>query len=216
MKINWQGKLLGPITHLFEGVLTKFWAWRLGPVHAEPVPGGGPAASDNLQVTMNLIMPIVDTTAVGRAKLMGTIGGVVDELFVGMDNVGTVHFARFDIIGDNLCMISVFDGDPKAYIRDFIAMFGGVFNALMTVVQDPPPTPCEEHVDDFIEWVAARDAFHIPGGITSTFPDLTKAENAGRDLVRLMNEHEHVQLGIYRGYPGFSAAQIRSKLGVGW
>jgi hypothetical protein len=104
---------------------------------------------------MNLVMPLRDQTAVGRARAAGAVSASVDELFTGLNVVGTVHFARFDIIDGNLCMFSVFDGDFTTYIRDFIALFGSVFDVPRTHVKDPPPVPSERHTEEFIDWVHA-------------------------------------------------------------
>ncbi len=220
MKVNWQAPVIAPFTHLFENALARYWAWRERDLEIVEKQVGGAPPSNLLQVSMNLVMPLKDATPVGMAHVMGAVGGSIDEVFVGMDNVGTVHFARFDLVAGNLCMFSVFDGDPRAYIRDFIVMFGGVFDALMDLVKDPPPTPSERHVEEFIEWIMRHDAFHTPGSVTDTFPKLDDIENAGRDLVLMMEKNRRegrsVELGIYRRYPGFSAAQIRSKLGIGW
>ena len=60
---------------------------------------------------MNLVMPLADQTAVGRAPRCRPSRQDIDELFTGLSNVGTVHQARFDLVGGNLCMFSVFDGD---------------------------------------------------------------------------------------------------------
>ena len=46
-------------------------------------------------------------------------------------NVGTVHFARFVIVDNNLCMFSSYDGDFTNYIRDFIAQIGSVFDGVV-------------------------------------------------------------------------------------
>lgn len=212
-------KLLGlipkPVVHAFEDVLARYWTWRSPGLDPQPVPAVGWSPSDNLQLTMNLVMPLADKTAVGRATAMGAIAASIDELFVGLDNVGTVHFARFDIIDGNLCMLSVFDGDFRAYIRDFIVVFGSVFDALMAFVEDPPTTPCAHHVEEFVDWIAAHDAFHIQGDVSKMFPRASLTD-VPRDLVVLMQEHPNVQMGIYRGYPGFSVPQIRDGLGVGW
>ena len=90
---------------------------------------------------MNLIMPLADTTAVGKAKAVQMVAANIDELFTGLNNIGTVHSARFDLIGDYLCIITVYDGDHEVYIRDFISVFGSVFDAMIKVVADPPPWP---------------------------------------------------------------------------
>jgi hypothetical protein len=73
-----------------------------------------------------------------------------DEIYAGLDNVGTVHFARFVIVDDNIfvcspyiCMFSVYDGDFTKYIRDFIATMG-VFNGVVALVKggDAVFRPC--------------------------------------------------------------------------
>ena len=95
---------------------------------------------------MNLIMPLKDKSAIGRAKAAAAIAQNVDEIFAGLDNVGTVHFARFLLIGDYICMISVYDGDFSNYIRDFIATIGSVFDEIVKLVEGGEAiTPSEEH-----------------------------------------------------------------------
>ena len=108
-------------------VVVPYWAWR----DPKPKLPGGPRPSvqpsENVQRMMNLIMPLNDKSPIGRAKAALAIAQNVDEIFAGLDNVGTVHFARFLLLGDYICMISVYDGDFSNYIRDFIATIGSVF-----------------------------------------------------------------------------------------
>ena len=198
----------------FEWALATFWRRRVH-VPAPPRPFSS-SPSENLQRSMNLVMPLADPTPEGRALALRAVSASIDEISTGLSNVGTVHFARFDIIDGNLCMISVYDGDFTNYIRDFISVFGSVFDALMGIVKDPPPVPSEHHPEAFIDWVNAHDALQIPSGITSLFPHEHDLRNLPRDLVVLLAENPNVQLGIYRGYPGSSVAQIRNALGVGW
>jgi hypothetical protein len=136
-----------------------------------------------------------------------------DNLYSGLDMVGTVHFARFDIIDGNLSMVSVYDGDFETYIRDFIAAIGDVFDVLMTFVKDPPPTPVAHHPSKFVEWVNERDLLQVPDDPTELVDDL---DLLPRRLLLLFNENPQVQLGIYRAYPGSSVAQIRKALGLEW
>ena len=103
--------------------LVPIWA-RLTPV--KPLPGGVRPSiqpGDNLQSMMNLIMPLKteNRSPIGRAAAALAIAKNRDQIFAGLDNVGTVHFARFVIVNDNICMFSVYDGDFTNYIRDFIA-----------------------------------------------------------------------------------------------
>ncbi len=205
----------GRLTRLLERVLTGYWR-RRAPV---PTPkwGWSTAPADNLQQHMNLVMPLADKTAVGRATAAQAVAANIDELFTGLNNVGTVHFARFDLIGSNLCMYSVYDGDFTNYIRDFISVFGSVFDALIvSLVEDPPPSPSELHPEAFIDWINAHDAFQMPGDLTLMFPQEADIRNYSRDVVLLLDENPNVQLGRFSGYPGLSAAQIRLAAGIDW
>ena len=105
---------------LSRRVVLPYWAAR---TPAPKMPGGPretPQTTESVQRMMNLIMPLKDSSAIGRAEAALAIAQNVDEIFAGLDNVGTVHFARFLLLDDKICMISVYDGDFSNYIRDFI------------------------------------------------------------------------------------------------
>ncbi len=179
---------------------------------------------------MNLLMPLKDKSAIGRARAALVIAQNVTEIFTGLDNVGTVHFARFVVIGNYLCMISVYDGDFTNYIRDFIATIGSVFDELMDLVEGGEAVkPCETKIDAFIDWVHAHDLFQVPDLPTDLFVLQDEARGVKRKrehgLLRSLSRELILQLranpnfslgGGYRAYPGFSVAQVRDKLGVGW
>ena len=85
-------------TWLAGHVLVPYWAWKT-PVY--PQHGGARATvqpGDNMQRMMNLILPLKDKTAIGRAQAAMAIASNLDEIYAGLDNVGTVHFARFLIV----------------------------------------------------------------------------------------------------------------------
>jgi hypothetical protein len=162
-------------------VLVPFWAWRM-PV--KPLPGG-PRPSiqpgDNLQCMMNLIMPLKIKSPIGRAEAAKAIAENKDAIFAGLNNVGTVHFARF------------------------------------------------VNVEAFIQWVHERDLYQVPDTITDFLRDQEalngdKAISGNDDLTLLppklilqLRANANVSLGSgYRAYPGFSAAQVRERLGIGW
>jgi hypothetical protein len=179
--------------------------------------------ADNVQVPMNLIMPLADNSPVGRAQLIQAMASAVPEVIAGLDNTEIVHYGRFDIVDSNLCMFSIYDGDFSNYIRDFVYNVGAAFDALLGFVKDPPPLPVEEHPDEFIDWVTARDALQLPESITDLGPvDDRDIVKLSRRLVLLLDAcrradpPRNVQLFIYRSYPGFSAAQIRHELKIGW
>ena len=141
-----------------------------------------------------------------------------------------MHFARFVIVGDNICMFSVYDGDFTNYIRDFIATIGGVFNAVVKLVEGGDDViPCEEKVEAFIQWVHERDLYQVPDTATDFLRDQEalngdRAASDNDDLTLLprkmvlqLRANANVSLGSgYRAYPGFSVAQVRKHLGIGW
>jgi hypothetical protein len=196
-----------------EPVLIWYWRRRKPANWITPERRYSEAPSDNLQQSTNLIMPLVDNSPMTAAQLAMYMRLNADNLYTGLDVVGTVHFARFDIIGTNLCMVSVYDGDFETYIRDFIAAIGDVFDKLMEFVKDPPPTPVGEYPSQFVEWVNARDLFQVPDDPTELVDDLSLLP---RRLLLLFDEHKQIQLGMYRGYAGSSVAQIRRGLGLEW
>src|ERR1700739_3348887 len=153
-------------------ILVPFWAWRTS---VKKQPGGPPFSvqpGDNLQRMMNLVMPLKDKSPIGRAVAALAIAQNKDEIYAGLDNVGTVHFARFVIVDDNICMFSVYDGDFTNYIRDFIATIGSVFDAVVGLVEGVEDViPSEENVEKFIDWVHAHDLYQVPDTATDVLRD---------------------------------------------
>jgi hypothetical protein len=209
-------------------ILVPYWAWRT-PVKPQP---GGPHYSvqpgDNVQHMMNLIMPHKDKSAVGRATAALAIAANKDEIYAGLDNVGTVHFARFVIVGDNICMFSVYDGDFTNYIRDFIATIGSVFDAVVSLVEGGEDViPSERNVEKFIDWVHAHDLYQVSDQATDLFRDIEAVNGETgitrdlrllpRDLILQLHVNPNVSLGSgYRAYPGYSVAQVREQFEIGW
>jgi hypothetical protein len=210
-------------------ILVPFWAWATPVVRQPGGPGFATQPADNLQRMMNLVMPLKDTTAVGRSKAALAIGANLDEIYAGLDNVGTVHFARFVIVDNNLCMFSAYDGDFSNYIRDFIAQIGSVFDGIVALIEGGDAViPSEENIEAFIRWVHDHDLYQIPDLVTQALyyaKPGTSAPPTGPDDLRLLpralilqlNTNSNVALGSgYRGFPGYSVAQIRDGLGLGW
>jgi hypothetical protein len=195
----------------FVAVGAAVWA-RLEPPRPWPVVESM-APGDNLQRAMNLVMPLHPRALMRRGRLAADLVAATEMIVVGLNNVGTVHFARFTLVGRNLCMVSIYDGDVTGYLRDFITVIGQAFDAILGYVKDPPPTPVGRHPDEFIAWIAAHDSFQMPEVPTDLHPDLRGVE---RHSLLVLRRERNVQLGIYRGYPGYSAAQIRDHLGIGW
>ncbi|WP_454626556.1 hypothetical protein [Bradyrhizobium cenepequi] len=210
--------------------LVPYWARRMP---LKPLPGGPHPSiqpGDNIQCMMNLIMPLKIKSPIGRAEAALAIAQNKDAIYAGLDNVGTVHFARFVIVDNNICMFSVYDGDFTNYIRDFIATIGSVFNAVVELVEGGDAViPCEHNVEAFIQWVHERDLYQVPDTATDILRDQEALNGdkaaSGNDDLRLLprkvvlqlRANANVSLGSgYRAYPGFSAAQVRRQLGLGW
>lgn len=217
-------------TWLAGHVLVPYWAWKT-PVYKQH--GGARATvqpGDNVQRMMNLILPLKDKTAVGRAQAAMAIASNLDEIYAGLDNVGTVHFARFVIIENNMCMISCYDGDFSNYIRDFVAQLGTVFDGVVALIEGGESMiPTRDNIDAFINWVHDRDVYQIPDTATDLLhygtighPAAKSGEVAdlrliARALILQLHANPNALLGSgYRGYPGISAARIRDKMGLGW
>lgn len=211
-------------------VVVPFWVWREPKLPLEGGPRPQPQPSENLQRMMNLVMPLKDPSPIGRARAALAIAQNVDEIFSGLDNVGTVHTARFVLLDNNICMFSVYDGDFSNYIRDFITTIGSVFDAVMSQVEGGDAfIPTKGNVEAFIDWVHDHDLFQAPDFPTDLFglQDAAKGLPPGspphalrslpRALILQMQANPNLSLGGgYRAYPGFSAAQVRRKFGIGW
>ena len=196
---------------LVGSALTALWSRWEPLIDVSPKPSLAP--SDNLQTPMNLVMPLRYPLVAFRAAFGKMLLQSLDEILAGLNNVGTVHFARFDIVDGNLLMFSIYDGNFDGYIRDFIGTIGEAFDGIMGFVKDPAPVPCGQNVDEFVAWVRRHDSLRMPDLPTDVTSDLVALER--RTLV-LLHRNRDAQMGVYRAYPGYSVAQIRDALGIGW
>ncbi len=124
-----------------------------------------------IQRAMNLVMPLADPSQAGVQLLANKVFNQPDRLTVALDSGGTIHFARFVIIGENLVMASSYDGEFSDYIQMFIDRIGDIFDNIMGFVVNPAPTPVQLHPDAFVSWVHAHDQLSI--GFYSGYPNYT-------------------------------------------
>jgi hypothetical protein len=82
-----------------------------------------------------------------------------NPVWVALDKLKTVHFARFVFLSNNsqLAVITTYDGTFDDYINEFIDAIGDVFNALLAHMQDAPPLPVQQHRAEFLAYVKAND-----------------------------------------------------------
>ncbi len=131
-----------------------------------------PIPMPNVQRPMTLVLPLADPSHAGILALGRNVfqnaGG---RLGFSLDHGGTVHFARFVIVDGNLLMVSSYDGDFADYIQMFIHTIGDIFEAIMSYVVDPAPTPIQDHPGEFVDWIERHN--REPIGFYSGYPNFT-------------------------------------------
>jgi hypothetical protein len=116
-----------------------------------------------VQNPLTLVMPIksaADFTAL--AGLLHKIQSAPPEknsIWVALNKLKTVHFARFVFLDHNakLAVITTYDGSFEDYINEFIDEIGDVFNALLAHIADAPPLPVQQHRQAFLDYVKQND-----------------------------------------------------------
>ena len=77
------------------------------------------------------------------------------------DDLGTVHFSRFMVEGDEkLLFLSDIDGDDAQHIERLVERADGVLDAIFEHVEDPPATPVAGHRQRVVKWL--RDHVRQP------------------------------------------------------
>jgi hypothetical protein len=135
---------------------------------------------------LTLIMPVIPGTS--PVVIAQTLAQYQSQLDAALQSIGTVHYARtlyLDTSVANLqpnaqstgpfviCVITEYDGSFDAYIGDFVAQVGTVFDALLQfVVGGPALIPVANNVAGFTAFIAQNDASqHQPNeGMFSAYP----------------------------------------------
>ena len=77
---------------------------------------------------------------------------LMPDLASVQDDLGTVHFSRFMIKGDEkLLFLSDIDGEPDQHIERLVESAGSVFGAIFQHVDDAPPTPSDPQM--VVKWL---------------------------------------------------------------
>jgi hypothetical protein len=70
------------------------------------------------------------------------------------DNLGTVHFSRFMVKGDQkLLFLSDVDGEVDAHIERLVQVAGPVLDTILKHVEDPPVAPVASNPQRVIKWL---------------------------------------------------------------
>jgi hypothetical protein len=138
----------------------------------------GTSVAERAQSPFNLILPVKSWLDLKK------LGFVYDtrerEMVDAREALGTLHFARFVELHDHnrLGYFTVFDGDFRTYLGDFLPYFGPTFDALFKHVVDPPPVPCEKNREAFITWCSVHNPESI--GFYSAHPTVSVKEIRAR------------------------------------
>jgi hypothetical protein len=120
---------------------------------------------------LTLLMPVLP--GADPLPIIATIASHQQEIDTALTQVGTVHYARFLLLDTSvpnlqpgagkgpyvLAVITAYDGDFNAYIQDFVAQLGGVFDALLAfTVGGAAVLPVADHITAFTAYIQANDA----------------------------------------------------------
>jgi hypothetical protein len=124
----------------------------------------------NVQSPFFLIFPIKSQADMQTLAL--TLPPLIPKMFDAADTIGTLHFARFVVLGPTtLAFVSEYDGDFRDYIMDFTKHLGQVFDTVFAHVVDAPPTPVAKNAEALIEWVKEHNL--DPLAFYCAYPTLT-------------------------------------------
>ena len=97
---------------------------------------------------------------------------LMPDLAKVQDDLGTVHFSRFMVEGDEkLLFLSDIDGEGAQHIERLVERAGPVFDAIFEHVDDPPATPVAGDPRRVVKWLkrsrprAARHVLRVRGRV---------------------------------------------------
>ncbi|WP_291994094.1 hypothetical protein [Candidatus Accumulibacter sp. ACC003] len=124
----------------------------------------------NVQSPFFLIFPVKSASDMQTLAL--TLPPLIPKLFDAADIIGTLHFARFVVLGETtLAFVSEYDGELRDYVMDFTKHLGPIFDTIFAHVVDPPPTPVAKNAEALLEWVKAHNI--EPLAFYSAYPNLS-------------------------------------------
>ena len=86
--------------------------------------------------------------------LPNELSALMPDLAKAQDDLGTVHFSRFMVEGDEkLLFLSDVDGEVDEHIERLVESAGPVFDAILEHVDDPPPTPVASNPERATKWL---------------------------------------------------------------
>jgi len=90
----------------------------------------------------------------GAAALREELPPLMPDLARAQDDLGTVHFSRFMLEGDEkLLFLSDIDGEVGVHIERLVDEAAPLLDAIFSHVDDPPGTLAADHRDKVIKWL---------------------------------------------------------------
>ena len=79
---------------------------------------------------------------------------LMSDLAKAQDDLGTVHFSRFMVRGDEkLLFLSDIDGEATPHVEWLVEGAGAVLDAVFRHVDDPPATPVGNNREKVLKWL---------------------------------------------------------------
>lgn len=123
---------------------------------------------------LNFQLKIKPGRAADVAQLLQENQGTI---YRSINRIGTIHFLRFLFLpwplsekSDTLLIITSYDGDFDTYIAQFTYHLTDLFSTLFTLLDEAPPLPVHEHVQEVIDFVREHN---LPTPLYSAYPQCT-------------------------------------------
>ncbi len=107
------------------------------------------------QSHLNIDFPIKSP---GSARALSEqLPSLMPDLAKVQDNLGTVHFSRFMVKGDEkLLFLADIDGDIDEHIERLVQNAGPAFDTIFKHVEDPPAVPTTSNSEAVVRWLTRR------------------------------------------------------------
>jgi cytochrome P450 len=128
----------------------------------------------HIQTALTAIMEIKPPTARHARALKLLLTHAYQRVVDILDQVGTVHFARFIFLENDtkLALITSYDGSFETYMKNYIEVAGDLFDFMLDHIKDAPPLPVRQYRNEFIEYVRRIDVVS-DSPLYSAYGDLT-------------------------------------------
>jgi hypothetical protein len=114
-----------------------------------------------------VILPIKSHLAYIETKLL--LRAESHRIHKRLASVGVLHYAQFVPLRNlEIGFFAVYGGSFDTYIEALTEHVGPIFDLIFRFVKDPPPSPCRDHLKEFIDFTA--DANRSPIGFYQAYP----------------------------------------------